>query len=418
MALLKPIPYSLEKTFDPNQDQQQTRRTINLSVNKPAVESRHVPRPTGEFQKVKHVLIYGNITICPYLKEEGLRKILLLEAEFLSITWKKMIFLWTLTLVFVSLCASQEGYKCKNLEEFDAAEKGEITNPLYSKGNYPNNLWCEYRITAPDGYRIKLTFEDMDIKPSGSCGSDKLVVYGKNKETVLGVYCGFQIPNPVLSHEDENEVRLLFETDDMGSGRGFKLTYESSPYIEMCKENEGECRNRDCYPVDKMCDGVDDCGDGTDEEDCDMPIVSLPAEDACGKTPIKPDTIYGSADRVVGGTAAVPNSWPWQVSFQHAYIEPNGHFCGGTLINAQWVISAAHCFANNPFPPTVRIHLGSHNKFNKTKFEQTRVAKKIVSYPDLEGEKVRFLTHLILLSPAYTTRHISLQVSLADMSPD
>ena len=43
--------------------------------------------------------------------------------------------------------------------------------------------------------------------------------------------------------------------------------------------------------------------------------------------------------RVVGGVEEVPHSWPWQVSLQ----VNERHFCGGSLINNQWVVSAAHC---------------------------------------------------------------------------
>lgn len=45
------------------------------------------------------------------------------------------------------------------------------------------------------------------------------------------------------------------------------------------------------------------------------------------------------ASEIVGGRPAQPHAWPFMVSLQLR----GGHFCGGTLIARNFVMSAAHC---------------------------------------------------------------------------
>uniref|UniRef100_A0A672PYQ4 Peptidase S1 domain-containing protein n=1 Tax=Sinocyclocheilus grahami TaxID=75366 RepID=A0A672PYQ4_SINGR len=53
----------------------------------------------------------------------------------------------------------------------------------------------------------------------------------------------------------------------------------------------------------------------------------------CGQAPLN--------TRIVGGVDASEGSWPWQVSLHSSNFEY--HFCGGSLINSEWVLPAAHC---------------------------------------------------------------------------
>lgn len=47
----------------------------------------------------------------------------------------------------------------------------------------------------------------------------------------------------------------------------------------------------------------------------------------------------GENDKIVGGYECPRHSVPYQVSLNAGY-----HFCGGSLISSQWVVSAAHCY--------------------------------------------------------------------------
>lgn len=62
-----------------------------------------------------------------------------------------------------------------------------------------------------------------------------------------------------------------------------------------------------------------------------------PAPSAAAEQPAQP--------RIVGGTVAPTGAWPSQVGLLYRNQPDNflAQFCGGTMINASWVLTAAHC---------------------------------------------------------------------------
>ncbi|XP_030649819.1 serine protease 27-like, partial [Chanos chanos] len=95
----------------------------------------------------------------------------------------------------------------------------------------------------------------------------------------------------------------------------------------------------------------------------------------CGLAPLN--------TRAVGVQDAPAGAWPWQVTVQTTSLF-GGHFCGGTLINKDWVLSASRCFRFYTASDII-VYLGRRNQQESDPNEVSRGVSQIIIHPDFNS---------------------------------
>lgn len=193
----------------------------------------------------------------------------------------------------------------------------EVTSPNYPN-RYPGNQQCERTFTVAAGTALVIecsAFRTADSSRRG-CRKDYVEMsFGGSQQMK---FCGRDLDSgtsiSVEPHTAEYDVEFNFFSDRRRSQRGFSCSFIGEGTVEPTTSAPGT------EPTDSPTSG---------------PVTTSPPVNSdceCG--------IANAASRIVNGVPTEENEYPWQVV---VYTSPGGGFCGGTIINKRYVMTAAHC---------------------------------------------------------------------------
>jgi len=87
--------------------------------------------------------------------------------------------------------------------------------------------------------------------------------------------------------------------------------------------------------------------------------------------------------QIVGGTEAIANEFPFQISLQEASGGGWYHICGGSIYNSRFIVTAAHCL-EGAIASSLRIVAGDHDLFSLSGDEQSSIVKTINMHPEYD----------------------------------
>ncbi|CAL4113097.1 unnamed protein product, partial [Meganyctiphanes norvegica] len=233
-----------------------------------------------------------------------------------------------------------------------------IQSAKYPK-KYPKNENCAWEIgcSSPKA-TIDLTCSDFNIHETKNCKNDYLSMYDDSNNYVTA--CGKTPPSGVVSAG--NLVTIEFVSNDDNKRRpGFDCTVTclSPPTTTSKPTTSEEATTTTAITVEST----------TGAEDSETTLSSGPTCECGTSVPVS---------RILGGGEADINEYPWQVAITPKRL--GIPFCSATLLNSQFVVTAAHCVDSIPVEHYDLV-FGEHDwmKIGRT-FQRT--AAEVIIHPD------------------------------------
>jgi hypothetical protein len=120
-------------------------------------------------------------------------------------------------------------------------------------------------------------------------------------------------------------------------------------------------------------------------------------------------SVVGGSPRVVGGSPATTTDVPWQ-----ALVLPDGYLCGGAILDATHVVTAAHCVYDEATqqiiaPSAVTVHAGITDRSAAGQHPEVTTVSIDPAYdPDMQTSDVAILTLATSLTFDTTVQPIAL----------
>lgn len=100
------------------------------------------------------------------------------------------------------------------------------------------------------------------------------------------------------------------------------------------------------------------------------------ARAVCGR---KNEINHDEFDKIVGGQQADHGEYPWQVSLQRSSWGSYSHFCGGSILDATTIITAAHCI-EGVSASSLQVVAGDHRLNVNDGTEQNLKVSRIIKH--------------------------------------
>ncbi|KAK9514688.1 hypothetical protein VZT92_025384 [Zoarces viviparus] len=138
-------------------------------------------------------------------------------------------------------------------------DKGSFSSPFFPS-NYPPETKCVWSIEAPKEKFLKVQFKTFSLgNYSSQCPKDYVDVNGER-------LCGRKLKSSVITSRS-NMMTIKFNSDSSYVDQGFTAEYEAFVPTNPCP-GRFQCTNNLCINQTLQCDGWNDCGDGSDEDNC------------------------------------------------------------------------------------------------------------------------------------------------------